>query len=350
MITKVIKVDPENIDYKVIDDAAHLLNKGQVVAFPTETVYGLGANALRKDAVDKIFKAKGRPSDNPLIVHIYDECQLDSLVSRLSEKVKKAMSLFWPGPLTVILDKKETVPEVVTAGLSTVAIRMPSHPVALALLKSCSVPIAAPSANRSGRPSPTKAEHVFEDMSERIPLIIDGGISQVGVESTVVDFTKDKPVILRPGGITKEMLSNSIGEVDIDSSILSPIRKDQKVLSPGMKYKHYAPSCQVVIIEGSQNAVAVKISQLKALKEENGFKVGVLVTNETFDILNDKSAYKLGSKNKPKEAAAILFESLRMFDKLGTDIVLIEAVNLKDEGLAVMNRMVRAAGFNIIKV
>lgn len=244
MNTQVLTPTPE-----ALQQASDLLAKGQLVGFPTETVYGLGANALDQKAVMSIFAAKGRPADNPLIVHIWERAQLEPLCE-VPDMAYPLMEAFWPGPLTLIMPRKSAVAEAVTAGLSSVAIRMPSHPVAAALLKTCNLPIAAPSANRSGKPSPTTAAHVYEDMAGRIPLILDGGSCDVGLESTVVDLTHEVPCILRPGGITKDMLEAVVGPVEVAGSVLRPLKKGETALSPGMMYKHYSPDGQVSLVEG----------------------------------------------------------------------------------------------------
>ena len=246
MKTQVLGADDESLSL-----AADLLARGELVAFPTETVYGLGANALNREAVLSIFAAKGRPADNPLIVHVWNRAQLDDLCE-VTPVARRLMDAFWPGPLTILMEKKEAVPAEVTAGLPTVAVRMPSHPVAAAMLKACNLPIAAPSANRSGKPSPTTARHVLEDMDGRIPLILDGGSCEVGLESTVLDICHGKPCILRPGGVTRAMLEAVLGEVDVAGSVLRPLQKGETALSPGMRYRHYSPDGQVTLVEGEE--------------------------------------------------------------------------------------------------
>ena len=248
MITQLLSPDTET--YAL---AAEILKSGGLVAFPTETVYGLGANALDRDAVLSIFSAKGRPADNPLIVHIHDRKQLEPLCE-IPERALPLMDAFWPGPLTILCTRKPAIPDQVTAGLPTVAVRMPSHPVARAMLEACALPIAAPSANSSGRPSPTTAAHVLEDMNGKIPLIIDGGMCDVGVESTVLDLCHGDPVILRPGGVTREMISGVLNcEVSIAGSVLRPLRENEKALSPGMRYRHYAPHAVVTLVQGPED-------------------------------------------------------------------------------------------------
>jgi L-threonylcarbamoyladenylate synthase len=347
--TQVIDVDMDRdeIMRESLGVAAGTLAKGHVVALPTETVYGLGANALDPDAVEKIFMAKGRPSDNPLIVHIGKVQEMESLVRHIPVASGKLMEAFWPGPLTIILPKTPKVPSITTGGLDTVAIRMPAHPIALRLLEVCGFPIAAPSANRSGRPSPTTARHVYEDMEGRIPLILDGGKSEVGVESTVVDMTRSRPVILRPGGITYEMLEKVLGDVEVDPSVLEPVNKGQKVRSPGMKYTHYSPSAKVIIVSGELDPMVRKISRMYDQYEGKGKKTGILATHETMDRYVGKRVKLAGSRRDPGTIASSLFACFREFDEEGVDVILAEAISTEDMGLAVMNRMARAAGFCI---
>jgi len=336
-------------DYKTIREGAELIQKGELVAFPTETVYGLGANALDAEAVAKIYEAKGRPGDNPLIVHVAHFEDVKPLVLEIPEKAKRLMEAFWPGPLTLILKKSTIVPYRTTGGLDTVAVRMPKHPVALALIHESGVPIAAPSANRSGRPSPTNARHVMNDMIGRIPMILDGGACNVGVESTVLDVTGDIPNILRPGGITPKMLESVIGQIKVDDGVLHPLNKGTKVLSPGMKYTHYAPQAQVIIVKGKVDKMIMKIREMAADEARKGNRVGILATEETFYSYPDGEVLCLGSRKNPQDLAANLFASLRKFDDLKVDIILAEWIEEKDEGLAVMNRMLRAAGFHIVE-
>ena len=251
MNTILKKIDKDNIDYSVMEMAGEILRRGEMVAFPTETVYGLGANALDESASAKIYEAKGRPSDNPLIVHISKEEQLEPLVKEIPEKARLLMEKFWPGPLTLIFKKKDTVPDGTTGGLDTVAIRMPDNAVALAMIDAAKVPIAAPSANTSGRPSPTTANHVMDDMNGRISMILDGGAVGIGIESTIVDVTGEIPMILRPGYINKSMLENVVGEVAIDKAILGPMDENAHPKAPGMKYKHYAPKADFTMYDGN---------------------------------------------------------------------------------------------------
>lgn len=328
--------------------AARLLADGELVAFPTETVYGLGANALDAEAVRGIFAAKGRPADNPLIVHIHDRSQLKD-ICEVNDLAHRLMDAFWPGPLTIILPRKAAVPDVVTAKLDTVAVRMPSHPVAMAMLKACSLPVAAPSANRSGKPSPTSAQHVFDDMDGRIPLILDGGESDVGLESTVISLVGEKPCILRPGGVTKAMLEAVIGEVDLAGSILRPLEKGEKALSPGMMYKHYSPDGQVTLIEGEESAVVEALRRLYAHADGEGHRACVMCFTEHVEALADCHPHDIGSKDDPAEVARRLFATLRALDDEQMDVIFSEVVPPEGVGLAVMNRLGRAAAFRTVQ-
>ena len=325
-----------------------MLCGGQLVAFPTETVYGLGANALDSRAVLRIFEAKGRPADNPLIVHIYDRSQLDG-VCFPSDAARKLMDAFWPGPLTLIMPRNPAIPDAVTAGLDTVAVRMPSHPVALRLLETCRLPIAAPSANRSGKPSPTTAQHVLDDMDGRVPLILDGGECNVGLESTVVDMSHDAPCILRPGGVTQAMLEAVIGPVTVAGSILRPLQPDEVALSPGMRYKHYAPRGQVTLVEGDEADVIAALQVLHQRAAEAGQKSCVMCFTEHVSALADCAPHDIGSREDPSQVAHRLFDTLRRLDAEGMDAIFSEVMPPEGVGLAVMNRLGRAAGFRSIQ-
>lgn len=329
--------------------ASEILENGGLVAFPTETVYGLGANALDRDAVLSIFAAKGRPADNPLIVHIYDRKQLEPLCE-VPEQALPLMDSFWPGPLTILCHRKPAIPDQVTAGLPTVAIRMPSHPVARAMLQACSLPIAAPSANSSGRPSPTTAAHVMEDMDGKIPLIIDGGMCDVGVESTVLDLCHGSPVILRPGGITREMISSVLNcDVAVAGSVLRPLRKNEKALSPGMRYRHYAPRAVVTLVQGPEDRVVPLLQKLCLEQEVQGKKTCVLCFSEHINLLSACHPHDIGSSGSPAEIAHRLFDVLRRLDDEGMEMVFSEVVPPEGVGLAVMNRLGRAASFRTIQ-
>jgi L-threonylcarbamoyladenylate synthase len=328
-------------------EAAELIRKGELVAFPTETVYGLGANALCGQAVQKIFAAKGRPGDNPLIAHVCDIKGVEPLVARIPPLARRAMEAFWPGPLTIVFPKSGAVPDAVTAGLDTVAVRFPSHPVARALIERAACPIAAPSANRSGRPSPTNAQDVYADMQGRIPLILDGGACGVGVESTVLDVS-DGPLILRPGGVTQGMLEQALGmPVRVHQAALKPLEGEAR--SPGMKYKHYAPKAQVVLVEGEPEAMAHRAAQLYDEALAKGRRPCILGTEELKDIYGERAFYPLGKRAQPESIAHNLFAALREMDRRGYDAVFCETVEAQGVGLAIMNRLVRAAGYKIVK-
>jgi len=348
--TEILKIDPNNIDMTAIRRAAQALKSGGLVAFPTETVYGLGANALDPAAVKKIFEAKGRPSDNPLIVHIWDKAQVPELVSYISPAASELMDKLWPGPLTLIMPRSKLVPDVVTAGLETVAVRMPSHPVAAALIREAAVPVAAPSANISGRPSPTNASHVIEDLSGRVEIIIDSDNSKIGLESTVLDVSVDPPSVLRPGGVTVEQLEGILGKVNVDKSCFSFCPDGTVPRSPGMKYRHYSPKAKVIIVQGPSDKVTEKINSMLKEYELKGITAGVLATDQTVGLYNSPHILSAGDRSAPDTIAAKLFWSLRELDREGLDVILAEAVESKGIGLAIMNRLSKAAGFNIIKV
>lgn len=343
MMTQVKPVSPE-----AIREAAELIRKGELVGMPTETVYGLGANALDEEAVKKIFAAKGRPGDNPLIVHVSCLAEIPPLVREIPDSAKRLMEAFWPGPMTLILPKSDLIPSAVSAGLDTVGIRLPASEAARELIRVSGCPIAAPSANRSGRPSPTTAQHVFEDMDGRIPMILDGGSSEVGVESSVIDATGDVPVILRPGGITPEMVEKVLGDVRVDEHVMSPLHEGDVVRSPGMKYKHYAPKAKTVIYDGEAEAVIAAICARYDEAERAGEVPAILGFDE--HDFGSRTRISLGSVKRPQEAAARLFGALRELDERGETVALCEAVEATGIGLAVMNRMGRAAGFDIERV
>lgn len=324
---------------------AQYIKMGEVVAFPTETVYGLGANALNESAVRKIFEAKGRPADNPLIVHIAHERELEALVTNVQPCARRLMEAYWPGPMTLVMDRKPVVSDIVTAGLHTVGIRLPQSEIARALIEKSGCPIAAPSANRSGLPSPTRADRVLEDMDGRIPLIIDGGACQVGLESSVIDVTGECPIILRPGGITPEMVERVCGSVQIDEHVMKPLGEGDGVRSPGMKYKHYAPKAELVIYEGENGAVREAIIERFDRAEQGGQRVCIFSCEE--QRYGDRRVYAWGSERHPELAAGALFEALRAMDDQGVQLILAQALDLQGIGLAVMNRMGRAAAFHI---
>ena len=327
-----------------IKTAGEIIKNGGLVAFPTETVYGLGASAFDERAAEKIYAAKGRPSDNPLIVHICEKEQLGEIAESIPDDAHKVIDAFMPGPVTIILKKKPSVPDTVTAGLKTVAVRFPANETAQRLIRAALVPIAAPSANLSGKPSPTKAEHVIADMTGRVDAIIDGGICEVGVESTIVDFTGEKPTILRPGGVTYDDLTALGIDVEIDKNILKSIGENEVPKSPGMKYKHYAPDAEVTVVEGEKDAVQKKIKEL--LRENKGEAVGVLAMyGAEYD---DAVILSAGQSNR--EYAKNLFSALREFDNLGVKKVYAEFCEKDGYGLAVKNRLYKAAAQRVIHV
>lgn len=323
---------------------AELIQSGGIVAFPTETVYGLGANGLDGEAVNRIFEAKGRPNDNPLILHVAKKSDVTKLWAHVPKLAKSLMDTFWPGPLTLIFMKADEVPYEVTAGLETVAIRMPSDKTARLLIQKSGVPIAAPSANRSGRPSPTTAEHVLADMDGRIPLILDGGPCKYGVESTVLSLVGE-PTILRPGAVTREMLEAVIGPVRLAPSILNPLGEREVAASPGMKYKHYAPDAEVHVVEGDPKPAAKRIRALYNAYEAEGKTVAILGTEQTMQSYRNLNAYSLGDREEPETLCTNLFSLLR---DVGAhcDVILAEGVDTANTGLAFMNRLLRAAGFS----
>lgn len=347
--TVIIRLNEEDIDNEQLKKPAEVLKNGGLVAFPTETVYGLGANALDEDAVASIFKAKGRPSDNPLIVHIYDESQLSELVSELPKDAQMLMDKFWPGPLTLIFKKSDKIPSKISAGLETVAIRMPKNKIALKLIEEANLPIAAPSANTSGRPSPTNSEHVIEDLAGRVDLVIDGGQTGVGLESTVLDLTGDIPLILRPGGVTYEDLTKLLGKVEYDPAI-EDMTDDIKPRSPGQKYRHYSPKAEMEIFSGDIDQVVEAIRLKASLSSKKGLRVGILASDETKDRYKLNNLISMGSRKELSTIGANLFQVLREFDKLEVDLILSECVEETEIGKAIMNRMKKAAGGNITYV
>lgn len=342
--TEFIKIDPENIDMDAMRRAGEIIAGGGLVAFPTETVYGLGASAVDSGAAEKIYAAKGRPSDNPLIVHVCSFEQIEELAGSIPDYAKKLMQSFMPGPLTLILKKKPCIPDEVTANMDTVGIRFPSNAVAAALIKCSGVPIAAPSANISGKPSPTTARDVMEDMNGKIECIIDGGSCSVGVESTILDASGERPILLRPGGITVEMIKEICPELKIDAHVLKSVAPDEQPKCPGMKYKHYAPDAEVTVIEGEMENVRSKINEL--LKENKGRVTGVLTMYDS--AYDDAVIINAGRQNS--EYARNLFSDLREFDRLGVEVVFAEFCENDGVGLAVKNRLYKSAGGRVIHV
>lgn len=346
METKMWTVD-KDVDnlktYPQMIEAAEKLKQNEVVAFPTETVYGLGGNAKSDEAVLKIFKAKGRPGDNPLIVHISSQEQVYSFVKEIPEKARRLMDAFWPGPLTIILEKKAGVlSDKATAGLSSVAVRMPDHPVARALIEASGLPLAAPSANLSGKPSPTAAGHVADDLTGRIAGIVDGGPTGVGLESTVVDCTSEVPVILRPGGVTREQLEAVVGEVSTDPALKDA---DQAPKSPGMKYRHYAPNATFYLVDGTRE----QIQQLVQEQRNEGLRVGVMTTLENKDYYDANTVIACGERSNLETVAEALYDTLRSFNNEELDIIYGEIYPEHGIGQAIMNRLSKASGLEIIK-
>lgn len=349
MKTILAKVDLRQPDSaEVIQTAAKILQEGGLVAFPTETVYGLGGNGLDSAACEKIYLAKGRPSDNPLILHISEFEELEPIVREVSPAAQKLMDAFWPGPLTMVFPKADIVPEKATGGLDTVAVRFPSHPVARAIIRAAGLPIAAPSANSSGKPSPTRASHVEFDLNGKIDMIVDGGAAEWGLESTIVDVSGEVPMILRPGAVTKEMMEEVVGTVEIDPAILKKPAADLKPKAPGMKYTHYSPKAEVILVKGETKAVVDEINRLAAEDMAHGCKTGVMATEETKDLYKADIVLSLGSRERPEQIGANLFKFLRKFDYLGAERVYSEVFSEEGEGLAIMNRLNKAAGYQTI--
>lgn len=348
--TKVAVINDIDKDLKFIEEAAEVIKKSGLVVFPTETVYGLGANALDEEAVKKIFEAKGRPQDNPLIVHVSSIEQIDNLVKDVPEIAKKMMERFWPGPLTIILNKNDIIPNRTSANLSTIGIRMPDDEIALKLIELSKTPIAAPSANISGRPSPTDIERCVEDLSGRVDYIVGGIQSRVGVESTIIDCTVNPPVVLRPGGTTVEMLKELDNRIELDKGLMSKPTEDFKPKAPGMKYRHYAPKAKVRIVSGKREKTIEKICEIVHNYIDDGKKVGILASEENSKYYVEGNVKVLGSTSKLEDVAHNLFESLRSFDDMGMDIIIAEAFEEKGLGIAIMNRLKKSAGYDIITV
>lgn len=349
MKTIVEKVDENQIETEKIRSAARIIREGGLVAFPTETVYGLGADALNPEASKRIYAAKGRPSDNPLIVHIADFESLEKITTGIPERARLLGERFWPGPLTMIFEKNDLVPLETTGGLLTVAVRMPSHPIALALIRESTGYIAAPSANTSGKPSPTLAEHVYLDMEGRIPMILDGGPVGIGIESTIVDFSEDIPTILRPGYITKEMIREVIGEIRMDPG-LSGADQSVRPKAPGMKYRHYAPKAELILVKGQETEVVENINRLVKEAEEQGKRAGIIGTDETCGKYGDGIVKSIGTRKNEETIAQHLYAILREFDELNVDIIYSESFSTAGIGQAIMNRMLKAAGHRVLEV
>lgn len=349
MRTKIELLNEANIDEKVIIDAAEAIKNGELVVFPTETVYGLGADALNSKAVDKIFLAKGRPQDNPLIIHVAD-FNIEAYVKNIPEKAKLLMDKYWPGPLTLILEKSSLIPDNTSAKLTTVGVRMPENKIALELIKKSRTPIAAPSANISGRPSPTEVYHCIQDLEGKVSYILGGNSCNVGLESTIVDCTSDRLCVLRPGGITLDMLKEVDSNVYIDPQILKKVEGNFKPKAPGMKYRHYAPKAPVKIIKGDLQKTIAKINELVQNYIDNNKTVGIIATEETKKFYTQGKIISIGSRNNKNEIAHNLFKVLRDFDKLEVDYIFSESFEEEGLGIAIMNRLKKSAGFNIIEV
>lgn len=349
MKTKIVRIEEENIDMQAIREAGEILKAGGLVAFPTETVYGLGGDALNGESSGKIYAAKGRPSDNPLIIHIAGMGYLPRIVKRIPQAAYRLAGRYWPGPLTMIFEKAECVPLETTGGLGTVAVRMPSNRTARALIEAAGGYVAAPSANLSGRPSPTLAKHVIEDMDGRIDMIIDGGEADIGLESTIVDLTGEGAVILRPGYITREMLEDTVGKVAVDRTILDGDSAGAPK-APGMKYRHYAPRGSLVIVEGTQEQVAACINEKLKAHRQAGERTGVIATDETAALYRADSVRSPGRRSDEEAIAKHLFRILREFDEEDVQFIYAESFDARGMGQAIMNRLLKAAGHQVVRL
>ncbi len=351
METRIVRAfgDPER-DRSVMEEAGKLIKQGELVGMPTETVYGLAGDALNPLSSARIYSAKGRPSDNPLIVHIANTEALKGITETVGEKAEKLMKAFWPGPLTIVFRKNDRVPLETTGGLDTVAVRMPVNRIALELIEAGGGYIAAPSANSSGRPSCTTAEHVYEDLKGKIPLIIDGGSVGIGLESTIIDLSGDIPCLLRPGYISPGMLQEVIGKVDIDPSIEGVMDETERPKAPGMKYKHYSPKGELYIVRGKSDNVISTVNKFVLDNTVKGLKTGVLSSSENADAYRADHVIALGSSSDGESIAKNLFNALREMDSKSMDVIYTEEFNIPGIGMAIMNRLVRAAGHRIIDV
>ena len=349
METKISIIENLEKDEELIDEAAKVIKAGGLVAFPTETVYGLGANALNSEAVKNIFIAKGRPQDNPLIVHIAEKKDLYKYGENIPSIAEKLADKFWPGPMTLIVEKNSIIPSVTSANLNTIGIRMPSDKVAKKLIEKSGVAIAAPSANLSGKPSPTDVKRCIEDLDGKIDYILGYSESEVGVESTIIDVTVNPPCVLRPGGITLEMLQEVFKDIYIDKGIISQ-DDDIKPKAPGMKYKHYSPKARVRVVDGALDKCVEKISEMVHNYIDEGLRVGVMATDETRDNYKEGLVLSLGKRQDLSSIAKNLFSTLREFDDNNIDIIISEAFIEKGLGVAIMNRLKKACGFDIIKI
>ena len=353
METRLVKIgeaEGEESTQAALCEAAEILKKGGLVAFPTETVYGLGANGLDEGAAKRIYAAKGRPSDNPLIAHISCMEELQPLTAGISPVGRHLAEQFWPGPLTLVFLKSKRVPYGTTGGLETVAVRMPGREEARRLIALAGVPVAAPSANLSGRPSPTTAQHVWQDMNGRIDIILDGGPVGIGLESTIVDVSGDKPVLLRPGAITRRMLESVVGNVEIDPAILGKPEENIRPKAPGMKYRHYAPKADLTLVEGKERLVVEKINELVRNETEKGRRAGIICTEETKKSYAQGILRSVGKRSSQETIAHNLFAVLREFDDLQVDCIYSESFSRDDLGYAIMNRLTKASGYRTIYV
>ncbi len=354
IVKKITEDSGENA--KLLAEAGAILARGGLVAFPTETVYGLGGDAFDATAAERIYAAKGRPSDNPLIVHIAEVLDLSKLSDEVPEVAYRLAEAFWPGPLTMIVKKNEAVPRTVTGGLDTVAVRLPSHPVAREMIRQSGTFIAAPSANLSGRPSPTTAKHVVDDLTGRVDMIIDAGAIEIGLESTIVDLTGPVPMVLRPGYITQKMLSEVVGEVQLDPALMVGVKGDVKPKAPGMKYRHYAPKAELTVVESESNSSDSVIRAMAQLTDQallEGKKVGLMLSKEYAEKLGEKEGvcYQiLGSSANEDEIAHNLFAALRSFDNAQVEVIYSEGFSMEGIGQAIMNRLLKAAGQKILRV
>lgn len=349
MKTEIVKIDEEQIDQEAIARAGEILKRGGLVAFPTETVYGLGGDALNENSSRLIYAAKGRPSDNPLIVHITNMEALEKIVTEIPPAARKLAERYWPGPLTMIFHKSNAVPLATTGGLDTVAVRMPSHKTARAMIDAAGGYIAAPSANRSGRPSPTVARYVIEDLDGLVDMIIDGGEVNIGLESTIIDLTGEVPTILRPGYVTQDMLTETLGLVDVDRTILDANSR-QAPKAPGMKYRHYAPKGNLSIVEGEPERVVSYINERISALQKEGRKTGVIATDETVARYHGDDIKSVGSRRDEEVIARHLFRILREFDDDNVEVMFTESFETAGIGQAIMNRLLKAAGHQVIQV
>lgn len=348
MKTRIVRIS-EDHEEKWVEEAGQILRSGGLVAFPTETVYGLGANALDERAAAKIYAAKGRPSDNPLIVHIADFSDLEAIVEKIPEEAEKLAEAFWPGPLTMIMRKTEKVPNGTTGGLGTVAVRMPKHEIALKMIRAGGGYVAAPSANTSGRPSPTNAHHVAEDMDGKIEMILDGGSVGIGLESTIIDLSEEIPSILRPGFITQEMIADVIGRVETDPGLIAENSKIRPK-APGMKYRHYAPKARMILVRGESVQVSEKIRQLVKEALDRGENPAVLCAEETADRYPEGSIKQIGTLHDELTISRHLYGVLREFDEEKVSVIFSETFETPVLGTAIMNRLMKAAGHQLIEV